>query len=253
PSSGEPDTGEPDARKRARPVREGAVGNLRKPVAPVVRRRESQQGAGRLLHRLQKWRSQLRSIPPTQVSTASEQGPSPGQSLVRTGWGGRPPSPGGRAAEHATLRSLAGPPRQVQRPVRRDPPRRALLIPSLTSVRRGPMQSTRAASIALFRLRGGHDTGWPAPPSQPPMGNIVHPEFGKLCLVLPGGPNVGDHQPTARTQPPHRFADCFLPAGTPADVVDRQTGENHIKAVVLKGQRREAPRVQFAPIRHSLG
>ena len=36
----------------ARPVREGAVGNLRKPVAPVVRRRESQQGAGRLLHRL---------------------------------------------------------------------------------------------------------------------------------------------------------------------------------------------------------
>src|SRR5436309_9426273 len=52
PSSGEPDTGEPDARKRARPVREGAVGNLRKPVAPVVRRRESQQGAGRLLHRL---------------------------------------------------------------------------------------------------------------------------------------------------------------------------------------------------------
>jgi hypothetical protein len=31
------------------------------------------------------------------------------------------------------------------------------------------------------------------------MGNIVHPEFGKLCLVLPGGPNVGDYQPTART------------------------------------------------------
>ena len=52
PSSGEPDTGEPDAIKVARPVREGAVGNLRKPVAPVVRRRESQQGAGRLLHSL---------------------------------------------------------------------------------------------------------------------------------------------------------------------------------------------------------
>src|SRR5947209_13502044 len=50
PSSGEPDTGEPDAIKVARPVREGAVGNLRKPVAPVARRRESQQGAGRLLH-----------------------------------------------------------------------------------------------------------------------------------------------------------------------------------------------------------
>src|SRR5947209_19051359 len=52
PSSGEPDTGEPNAIKVARPVREGAVGNLRKPVAPVVRRRESQQGAGRLLHKL---------------------------------------------------------------------------------------------------------------------------------------------------------------------------------------------------------
>src|SRR5205823_1306141 len=51
-SSGEPDTGEPDAIKVARPVREGAVGNLRKPVAPVARRRESQQGAGRLLHTL---------------------------------------------------------------------------------------------------------------------------------------------------------------------------------------------------------
>src|SRR4051794_37601242 len=50
PSSGEPDAGEPDAIKVARPVREGAVGNLRKPVATVVRRRESQQGAGRLLH-----------------------------------------------------------------------------------------------------------------------------------------------------------------------------------------------------------
>src|SRR3954471_13236375 len=50
PSSGEPDTGEPDAIKVARPVREGAGGNLRKPVAPVVRRPESEQGPGRLLH-----------------------------------------------------------------------------------------------------------------------------------------------------------------------------------------------------------
>src|ERR1700724_4772912 len=63
PSSGEPDTGEPDAIKVARPVREGAVGNLRKPVAPVVRRRESQQGAGRLLHRKNRSSSQ-RETPP---------------------------------------------------------------------------------------------------------------------------------------------------------------------------------------------
>ena len=44
-------TGEPDALKGACPVREGAVGNLRQPVVPVVRRHKSQQGAGRLLHR----------------------------------------------------------------------------------------------------------------------------------------------------------------------------------------------------------
>src|SRR5204863_2258785 len=45
-------TGEPDALKGACPVREGAVGNLRQPVVPVVRRHESQQGAGRLLHKI---------------------------------------------------------------------------------------------------------------------------------------------------------------------------------------------------------
>ena len=44
--------GEPDALKGASPVREGAVGNLREPVVPVVRRHESQQGAGRLLHKM---------------------------------------------------------------------------------------------------------------------------------------------------------------------------------------------------------
>ena len=81
----------------------------------------------------------------------------------------------------------------------------------------------------------------------------LHPELGKLCLVLPGGPNVGDQQPTARTQHPHRLADGFLPAGTSADVVDRQTGDNHIEAVVFKGQRRHVGRVQFDPIRHPLG
>jgi hypothetical protein len=71
-------------------------------------------------------------------------------------------------------------------------------------------------------LGGGHETGRLEPPSQPPAGDIVHPEFGKLCLVLPCGPNVDDEQPTARAQHPYRFADCFLPAGTPANVVDRE-------------------------------
>src|SRR3954466_7250750 len=65
-------------------------------------------------------------------------------------------------------------------------------------------------SIARLRLRGGHETGRPEPPSQPPTGDIVHPEFGELCLVLPGGPNVDDSQPTARAQDPYRFADCLM-------------------------------------------
>jgi hypothetical protein len=76
--------------------------------------------------------------------------------------------------------------------------------------------------MARLRLRGGHETGRLEPPSQPPAGDIVHPESGKLCLVLPGGPNVDDEQPTARAQHPYRFADCFLPAGTPANVVERE-------------------------------
>ena len=49
--------GEPDALKGASPVREGAVGNLRQPVVPVVRRHESQQGAGRLLHKKRRRRT----------------------------------------------------------------------------------------------------------------------------------------------------------------------------------------------------
>src|SRR3954468_13444153 len=72
PSPAEPDTGEPDAIKVARPVREGAVGNLRKPVAPVVRRRESQQGAGRLLHRLRESPWLLRAIRPESATPRAE-------------------------------------------------------------------------------------------------------------------------------------------------------------------------------------
>src|SRR5580704_7045350 len=106
------------------------------------------------------------------------------------------------------------------------------------------MKSNRAVSNPPFRLRGGHETGCgpgtapPEPPSQPPTGNVVHPNFGKPRLVLPSGPNVGDHQPTAGTQNPHRFVDCFLSAGPSTDVVDRQTGDPQIKMVVFKGQRR---------------
>jgi hypothetical protein len=81
---------------------------------------------------------------------------------------------------------------------------------------------TRAISMARLRLRGGHQTGRLEPPSQPLAGDTVHPESGKLCLVLPSGPNVHDQQPTARAQHPYRFADGFIPAGTPANVVDRE-------------------------------
>src|SRR5205807_4765230 len=94
-----------------------------------------------------------------------------------------------------------------------------LLISCYTSACRG-LLSNRAVSNPTFRLRGGHETGCspgtapPELPSQPTTDNIVHPDFGELCLVSPSGPNIGDHQPTARTQHPHRFVDCFLPAST---------------------------------------
>ena len=89
-------------------------------------------------------------------------------------------------------------------------------------------------------------------PSQSTPGNVAHAHFGKPGPVLPGAPNVGDQQPTARTEHSHRFVDCLLPASTSPDVVNRQTGDNHIKAVVLKRQRRHVPRVQFDTICYPL-
>ena len=92
-------------------------------------------------------------------------------------------------------------------------------------------EAKSAGSIPIFWLGGGHNP--PRLPPQPTSCNLAHPELGELCRVLPRGPNVGDHQPASRTQHPHRFADGFLPAGASADVVDGQTGDNHIKAVVF--------------------
>jgi hypothetical protein len=73
-----------------------------------------------------------------------------------------------------------------------------------------------------------------------------------LSLLLFGAPYVGDHQPTASTQYPHRCVNCFLPASTSANVVDRQAGDNHIKTVVCKGQRCHIAGVQFDTICYSL-
>jgi hypothetical protein len=70
--------------------------------------------------------------------------------------------------------------------------------------------------------------------------------------MLPSAPNIGDQQTTTRTQNPHCFVNCFLPASSSADVVDRQTGDDHIKTVVCKGQRRHVAGVQFDTIRYSL-
>jgi hypothetical protein len=62
----------------------------------------------------------------------------------------------------------------------------------LTAVGNGLFACICVISIARLRLRGGHETGRLEPPSQPPTADVAHPEFGKLCLVLPGGPNVDD-------------------------------------------------------------
>src|SRR6516225_853519 len=107
-------------------------------------------------------------------------------------------------------------------------------------------------------FRGGYETSRrprtapPELPSQPTTGNVAHADLSKLRLVLPSAPNVGDHQPTARTQYPHRFVNCFLPASPSTDVVDRQTGDDQIKAVVCKGQRRHVAGVQFDSICYAL-
>src|SRR4051812_47609846 len=80
---------------------------------------------------------------------------------------------------------------------------------------------TIAVSITSLRLRGAHQTGRPEPPSQPAAGDIGHPEFGKLRLVLPDAPDVDDSHPAAGAQHADRFGDRFLPAGAAADVVER--------------------------------
>jgi hypothetical protein len=100
-----------------------------------------------------------------------------------------------------------------------------LLVSCWTSAYRGPW----AVSNPTLLFRGGHEMGCapgtapPEPPSQPTTANIVHPALGELFLMLPCCPNVGDHQPTARTQHPHRFGYGLLPASASADVMDGQT------------------------------
>jgi len=53
-----------------------------------------------------------------------------------------------------------------------------------------------AVSKPTFRLRGGHEMGGspgtapPEPPTQPTTGNLIHPDLGKLFLVLLCRPNV---------------------------------------------------------------
>src|SRR5690242_16623744 len=74
-----------------------------------------------------------------------------------------------------------------------------------------------------FWLRGGYEasrrprTAPPELPSQPTTSNVAHAQLDQLCLVLPSPPNVGDQQPTARTQYPHRFVNCFRPISRSTD------------------------------------
>ena len=114
------------------------------------------------------------------------------------------------------------------------------------------------ASHPPLRLRRRHETGqreWtalPEPPSGAAAYNVVHSEPGKLFLVLPRGPDIGDQQSAAGPQHAYGFADCFGATGPSADVVNRHTGEDQIKAVVLKGQCPDVPVMQFDAIRHAL-
>lgn len=90
-------------------------------------------------------------------------------------------------------------------------------------------------------------------PSKATTGDVVHPEFGELRLVVPSALDVGDHQPATGMQHSHGFADGFLPASTSRDVVDCQAGEHQVETVVFKGQCRHVGGVQFDAIRDPLG
>jgi len=102
-----------------------------------------------------------------------------------------------------------------------------------------------------FRLGGGHEMPWP--PGQPTTTYVVHPASGEVFPVLSGRTNVGDHQAPAWTQHPHGFLDGFLPVGSSADVVDGQTGDDHVETAVGKGQRRHVRGVQFDTIGDPFG
>src|SRR5437867_378249 len=121
--------------------------------------------------------------------------------------GGRSPS---RTSIVVVLPAPLGPSRPKHSPARCNDwfgaVRDAVMLPAygVTSACRGTLKNNRCVSTPTVRLGGGHQTRHERP-SQPPAGNLVHADFGKLGLVWPGAPHVGDQQPTARTQHPNRL------------------------------------------------
>lgn len=72
-------------------------------------------------------------------------------------------------------------------------------------------------------------------------------------MVNAGRANVGDHQPTARTQHSHRFLDGFFAALVCVDVVNGHAGNNQVKTVVGKGERGHVGSMQIDAIGHAFG
>src|SRR5271166_5425393 len=76
-----------------------------------------------------------------------------------------------------------------------------------------------------------------APPHAPAKAAtqyVLQAKFMQLFDVLAGEPQVYDGEPTARAQHTSSFLDSLSPTRAVGDVVDNQTTDDHIDAVVIK-------------------
>jgi hypothetical protein len=60
-----------------------------------------------------------------------------------------------------------------------------------------------------------------------------------MLAVSPRVPDVGNQQPAAGAEYPHRFLDGAIPAGTAPDIVDRHARYDHVEVVVCQRKCRD--------------
>src|SRR5262249_12200617 len=69
-----------------------------------------------------------------------------------------------------------------------------------------------------------------------------------MRAILTGGKDVSDHQPPAWTEYSDSLLDCFLSTDTTFDVMNGNVRDDHVKAIVFKGQSRHVGRMQLNSI-----